>query len=384
MKRSDTSDSHPLRERHPARSVTLAWILASAYTLLIVYASLQPLLGWRLPPAEVLRFLTAPWPHYITLEDLLINTAAYVPLGFLLALALSPRRSALRAVLAAAALGALLSLTMEAIQMFLPKRIASNVDLLTNSVGGLFGAMAAPLLSPSGFPGRRLAAWRRQLFVPGTIADTGLVLGGLWLFTHLHPTAQLFGTGNLRSTFDLPVYLIHTPGRLLSAEAVIVFFNLVGLGLLIAGFTRHAAPPLRIITAVVGTGLLVKTVAAVVLFGAPGPLVWLTPGVALGLTAGALVLYPLVRMPYLPKMITALICLCGAVAVINFAPDNPYQTVPPKLIPGSTTHLLRFSNIVRALSELWPFLVIGFLLAAAGTSRSSTPHGVDQAAGDRL
>jgi hypothetical protein len=28
---------------------------------------------------------------------------------------------------------------------------------------------------------------------------------------------------------------------------------------------------------------------------------------------------------------------------------------------------LRFSNIVRALSELWPFLVIAFLLAAART-----------------
>jgi hypothetical protein len=78
-------------------------------------------------------------------------------------------------------------------------------------------------------------------------------------------------------------------------------------------------------------------------------------------------------------MITALISFCAAVAVINFAPDNPYQTAPPKLIPGSTTQLLRFSNIVRALSELWPFLVIGFLLAAAATDRAKNRHGVDRA-----
>lgn len=364
--RDDMSYPYSLHERYSARSATLAWMLALAYTLLIVYASLQPFLGWRLPPGEILRFLTAPWPHYITLEDLLINTAAYVPLGFLLAIALSARRSALRSVLAAAALAALLSLTMEAIQMFLPKRIASNVDLLTNSAGGLFGAMAAPLLSPSGFPGRRLAAWRRQLFAPGTLADMGLVLAGLWLFTHLHPTAQLFGTGNLRSTFDLPVYFIHTPGRLFSAEAVIVFFNLIGLALLVAGLMRDASRPLRIIAALVATGLLVKTVAAVTLFGSTGPFAWLTPGVTLGLAAGTLLLYPLVRLPHMPRTVTALICFCAAVAVINFAPDNPYQTVPPKLIPGGTTHLLRFSNIVRALSELWPFLVIGFLITVAG------------------
>ncbi|HET6493131.1 MAG TPA: VanZ family protein [Burkholderiales bacterium] len=375
MKRSDMSDSYPIRNRYRPSGTTLAWTLALAYTLLIVYASLQPFLGWRLPPAEILHFVTAPWPPYVTLGDLLINTAAYVPLGFLLAIALNPGRSALRAVLAAAALAALLSLTMEAIQMFLPQRVASNVDLLTNSAGGLVGAMAAPLLSPSGFPGRRIAAWRQRLFVPGALTDTGLVLAGLWLFTHLHPTAQLFGTGNLRSTFDLPIYLIHTPGRLLSAEAVIVFFNLIGLGLLVACLTRHTAQPLRIVTAVVGAGLVVKIIAAVALFGAPGPLVWLTPGVALGLTVGALLLYPLVRLPRTHKMIMALLSFCAAVAVINFAPDNPYQSAPPKLIPGNATHLLRFSNIVRALSELWPFLVIGFLLAAAAIDRARTGRG---------
>jgi len=350
----------------PARrtGAALAWTLALAYTLLIAYASLQPFLGWRMPPAEILHFVTAPWPQYVTLGDLMINTAAYVPLGFLLALALLPGRSAPRAVFAAGMLAALTSLTMEALQMFLPQRIASNVDLLTNSAGGLVGAMAAPLLSPAGFPGRRLAAWRERLFIRGTLADAGLVLAGLWLFTHLHPTAQFFGTGNLRSTFDLPVYLAHTPGRLISAEAVVVFLNLTGFGLLVGSLARVPIQPLKLVAALVGAGILVKTLAAVALFGAAGPLVWLTPGVALGLVAGGLVLYPLLRLPRTAQIVAALLCVSIAVTVINFAPDNPYQTAPPKLAPGSPTHLLRFSNIVRALSELWPFLVIAFLLAA--------------------
>ncbi len=342
----------------------LAWILAVAYLLLIVYASLQPFRGWRFPPPEILRFLGAPWPRYITLEDLLINVAAYAPLGFLLGVALRERFPARTAVVAAAALAAFVSLAMESAQMFLPARIASNVDLLTNGAGGLFGAMAAPLLSPAGFPGRRLAAWRHQHFMPGTLTDTGFVIVCLWLFTHLHPTAQLFGTGNLRSTFDLPAYFIHTPRLLLAAEAAIVFFNLLGLGLLIAGLMREAHHPLRVIAAVIASGLVVKSMAAVTLFDLSGPFAWLTPGVGIGLTAGALLLFPLVRIPRRPKLIAALICFGAAVAAINLAPENPYYTVSPKLIPGTTTHLLRFSHIARALSELWPFLAVAYLAAA--------------------
>jgi hypothetical protein len=37
-----------------------------------------------MPADEILYFLTAPWPRYITLEDIAVNVAAYVPLGFLL------------------------------------------------------------------------------------------------------------------------------------------------------------------------------------------------------------------------------------------------------------------------------------------------------------
>ncbi|HEX6064735.1 MAG TPA: VanZ family protein [Longimicrobiales bacterium] len=370
MTHSDTPAPAGTDERIRAQSATLALILALAYTLTIAYASLQPFLGWRLPAAEVLYFVTAPWPQYVTMGDLLINTAAYIPLGFLLAVALSRRRTAARAVLLAAALGALLSLTMEAAQMFLPKRIASNVDLLTNGTGALIGAMAAPLFSPSRVPGRRLAVWREALFLPGTLVDTALVLGGLWLFTHLHPTAQFFGTGNLRATFELPVYLMHTPGRLISAEALVVFFNIIGLGLLLASFIRSGVSPLRVIAAVVGAGICLKILAAVALFSAPGPLLWLTPGVVMGLVAGGLVLYLLIGIPHTAKIVTALLCFGAAVAVINFAPDNPYQTAPSKLIPGTTTHLLRLSNIVRALSELWPFLVIGFLVVAAFAART--------------
>ena len=161
----------------------LAWILVLAYLLVIAYASLQPFSGWRVPPEEIRRFLTAPWPPYITLDDVLINIAAYVPLGFLLANALMTRLGPRRAVLLALAFGGLISTAMEAAQTFIPTRVASNIDVLANTLGGLIGALAAPLFAPTHGLGIRLAHLRRDWFVHGRSADIGLMLVCLWLVT---------------------------------------------------------------------------------------------------------------------------------------------------------------------------------------------------------
>lgn len=348
------------------RGFQLAWILALAYLLIIVYASLHPFRGWRYPPDEILHFLTAPWPRYVTLSDVLINVIAYAPFGFLLSLGLKARLSAVAAVVLATLMASGLSLAMESAQMFLPTRIASNIDLLTNSTGALLGAMAAPLSLPSSFPGRRLAALRQQWFIPGAGADVGLVVICFWLLTPMHPTAQLFGTGNLRATFELPAYAIHTPQLLMFTEAVVVLFNLLGLGTLISTVMRRTSRPHLLIAAVVAIGLAIKAITSMILFKAPGLLIWLTPGVAIGLLAGALLLYPLTRMPRPAQIAVAILCFSAAVVAINLAPDNPYQMVPPKLLARGHTHFLSFSGIIRALSDLWPFLAIAYLLIAAG------------------
>jgi hypothetical protein len=281
--------------------------------------------------------------------------------------ALGARLRAPWAVLAAALLAALLSLTMETVQAFLATRIASRVDLLTNSMGGLFGAMAAPLFSPSGFPGRRIAAWHSRMLVQGAVADSGLVVACLWLATHLHPTAQLFASGNLRGTFGLPARLPHDPQLLLSAEAAIVFFNVLGLGLLVATLVREPRRYFPLVFGILGAGLIIKTLAGVALFDTH-PFNWLTPGVALGLTLGGLLLLLLVRASRRLGLITAALCLAAAVVAVNLAPENPYHALPPRLLTTSTTQLLRFSNIIRALSELWPLLAVGYLLTAAAAT----------------
>jgi VanZ family protein len=346
-----------------AHSVRLSWILTLAYLLVIVYTSLQPFQGWRWPPDEILRFLTAPWPRYITLDDIAVNVAAYVPLGFLLSIGCGARYGAAPGVLAAAFYATGVSLTMEAAQMFLPTRIAANVDLLTNGLGGLFGAMAAPLFAPSRAVGSRLHAWRHRAFREGMVADAGFVVVCLWVIAQTNPVTQLFGTGAVRGVFDLPVYFVHTPQLILSTEAAVVLLNLAGLGLVLAALATPAARPMPMIAAVVGTGVALKTAAAA-LAGSAHPFGWLTPGVSFGLLGGWLAIYALGRLPPRPQLAVAALCIVAATAAINLAPDNPYQNVPARLIAGGASHYLSFSGIVRALSELWPLLAVGYLVFA--------------------
>ena len=351
------------------RGLHLAWILAVAYLLVIAYASLQPFSGWWLPPQEIRHFLTAPWPRYITLDDVLINLGAYVPLGFLLARALLRRLGNVRAVLAAAALACLVSAAMESVQMFLPARIASNVDILTNGLGGLIGALAAPLFSPTRLLGIRLARLRRSWFIYGWPADLGLVLLFVWLVTQLHPTTQLFGTGHLRSTFDLPAWFIHTPSLLLAAEAAVAGFNVLGIGLIVIALTRERSRSGRVLVALLATGFAAKAYTALVVAKSAGPLAWLTPGVALGIVVAGVLLAALARLPRRAQWIIACVSFAAAIGAINVAPENPYQNVPAQLLAGPT-HFLSFSAIVRAVSELWPVLALAYAVAAAYGRRS--------------
>ena len=305
----------------------LARILALAYLLVVVYASVQPLRGWRMPAPEILAFLAAPWPRYITLEDILINIAAYVPLGFLLSIGYGARYGAGLGVLAAAFFAAGLSLAMEAVQMFLPTRIASNVDLLTNSLGALIGAMAAPLFAPSRLVGRRLHAVRHRLFQEGMVADVGFVIVCLWVLTQLHPTAQLFGTGAVRAVFELPVYFAHTPRLVLSIEAAVVFFNLVALGLIVAALMERPARPMLADCGGGGDGARAEDRGGGARQGgAPVRVAHARACRSVSSPAGSRsTLWCACRAR--AQLALAALCILAATAAINLAPDNPYQSV---------------------------------------------------------
>ncbi|HUN60386.1 MAG TPA: VanZ family protein [Candidatus Sulfotelmatobacter sp.] len=80
-----------------------------------------------------------PDPSYVA--DLAVNIAGFVPLGFFLtAFLLSNARSRMP-VFTAIVIGALLSLTIELLQAYIPERFSGMTDIITNTLGTALGAL---------------------------------------------------------------------------------------------------------------------------------------------------------------------------------------------------------------------------------------------------
>lgn len=330
-----------------------------------MYASLQPFAGWRTPPQEVLHFLAAPWPRYITAGDIALNVAAYLPLGAMLFFALRPPFAAAVACAASIVLAAALSLALESAQMFLPMRIASNVDLICNSAGAALGAAGAMLLALGNNP---LAAWRRRAVRADVLGDCGLIVIALWILIQFQPAPFTLGSGDLRDVLGITPVFAHTSHSYLLAEAAVVGCAVVALGLTVSLVMQSRRHTLRALTATLLATVAAKSTVAILLARQGSWLQWLTPGVALGLAAGGMLLALLQLLAPTTRALSALLCLAAGVVIVNLTPENPYQTLPAYVLNAQPTHLNNFSNIVRTLSRCWPFAAL-ILLAALVRAR---------------
>jgi hypothetical protein len=100
------------------------------------------------------------------------------------------------AALLALLAGVLISGVIEALQTYLPSRVASNVDLLTNGAGALLGGLLAAPFASSLIDRGRLADLRLRWFErrPSIL----LLLVALWPIAQLYPAPMLFGAGDVR------------------------------------------------------------------------------------------------------------------------------------------------------------------------------------------
>ncbi len=122
--------------------------------------------------------------------DMLANLALYMPLGLTLALALGFRAPRAVAVAVATLLCTQLSLLMEIAQLYTPVRVASLADTAFNAIGGLAGALAAPLLLRLGTGVAR----------PRLGDHFALLLLACWMAGRLHPYLPSLDLGEWRAS----------------------------------------------------------------------------------------------------------------------------------------------------------------------------------------
>ena len=227
-----------------------------AYLLLIIYASWYPFSGWRDSGAPPLAFLNLAKQRYWTGFDVTVNIIGYIPFGVLLVLSLYPRIRGVWAVLLAAIGGALVSGTMEAVQNYLPSRVPSNLDFITNSGGCLVGAVLGALWAPILLDRSRLFHLRRRWFAPH--ASQGLVLVALWPLAQIYPQSYLFGHGQVLPIIsgwlskwldeDIDLVAMLRPGAMMSveqywlSETIITACGMTGAALTLMCLVRRGAP----------------------------------------------------------------------------------------------------------------------------------------------
>ena len=346
-----------------SRRSKLVRYLALAYPLLVAYASLYPFSGWRAPVEDATAFVLADWPFYVTFSDITLNVLAYLPLGLLLTLTFMGRTPRWAAAMLGVLTGTLFSFLIELAQGYLPSRIASNVDLLTNAGGTVLGAAAAYAFGERWLLSGELFRLRGRYFLPGAATDYGFLLLALWLFTQLNAEIWLFGNGDLRHLVPGEVSVSYSAESYRYLEAGVAALNFVGVAFLLTALARSLLGAAVSVIALTAAALALKTIASSALFIPGNPSLWLTPGSLLGLAIGFAAWLLLARAPRSVLIRAAVVCLALGVVLVNLAPENPYLVAALKVWRHG--HYVSFNGMTRLLSALWPFLTLGYLLLLA-------------------
>ena len=365
---TDTEDAAGPRASPVARAALLA------YLLLIVYASWYPFSGWRSSGLSPFTFLTQHMPRWWTGFDVMVNIVGYMPFGVLLVLALYPAVRGMWAVFVAAVAGLAVSGTMETVQNYLPTRVPSNLDLLTNAGGCLAGALLGAWFAPMLLDRGRLYELRQRWFA--SHASQGLVLVALWPLAQVYPQNYLFGNGQvlpllsewLTEWLDTDIDLVTmlrgdapmSVEQYWLSETIITACGMTGAALTLLCLTRRGAPRLPLIMALAAVGLVVKTLASSLFFAPANALVWITPGAEGGFLIGLIMLAGLAFAPQVAQRRLAIVTLVLSLIVVNTIPANPYFV--STLQAWQQGKFLNFNGAAQFLGMAWPFIALWFLL----------------------
>ena len=333
--------------------------LVAGYTVFIVYASLSPFEGWQEQGLDFLDVLTSPLGLTYTPFDALSNLLAYFPYGLLLALTFRTYFGRTGSVLLAAFTAAALSVAMEYLQMYLPARISSNADILTNSCGALCGALFAVSVAEQTWFAR-LTQWRIGLFRQGAGVDFGLALVMLWMFAQINPSLPMLG--NVFITEPAFRMYIPVPEEAFSIwESLAVALNLMMVGALLLTLLRirrHAVIALLLVLVVVA---LVKFMAAALLLKSWAMLLWLNGEAMLGIVIGSVLIACIawLRQPWL--IWAAALGTMSYVVLGNLVLDSGTPSAAMQLYHWHYGHLRNYNKLSHIVSLVFPLLLGGYL-----------------------
>ena len=357
-----------------------------AYLVLIVYASWYPFSGWQIKNLAAISDVIRQWPRYWSIFDVVINVIGYMPLGMLIVFSLYPRFQRIGAIVLATLFGTVLSMCMEGIQYFLPTRVTSILDLITNASGCLIGAIIGTLLSAAILEKGRLGLLRKQWIHHESSRE--LLVLGLWPLAQIFPLAYLFGLGQILpilsswleefvnididlSTFFLNGLELEAEEFLLS-ETFITAFGCTGAILICLSLLNRHAPKFWLSCILLVSALGTKTLASAILFSPEVAFAWMTPGAKAGLIISIITLYGFSFAPAQVQRRLAIFMLCMSLILSNLIPSNPYfVTSMQNEVQGK---FLNFYGAAQFLSIFWPLIALWYLFNQTFKVPIPDPH----------
>ena len=333
--------------------------LLAGYVLLIAYASLSPFTGWQEQGLDFLAVLISPFKQTYSWFDALSNLLAYMPLGLLLGLTLRSKYRTEHSLLLATLGGVGLSATMEYLQMYLPNRTSSNVDLLANSIGTFAGAMVAIIISSRSWFAS-MEQWRTSHFATDGQAEPGLALIFLWMFAQINPSLPMLGSVFITAAAHLP--FVPTPIEPFNIwESIAVTLNLAMVGtllLLLLRSRRHAVGSLFIVLCSVA---LIKFIAAAVLLKSSALLLWLNSEAVFGIFVGSILMIALgwIGRPALIRL--AALSAIGYLALALWVLDNVPASTAMRLYQWHFGHLHNYNGLSQKVVLIFPVLMLAYL-----------------------
>jgi VanZ family protein len=344
-------------------------------TLAIVFLTLYPWLGWRGIVTEPWAFLSDPWPKRWTTFDVVSNVVAYFPIGFLVVLlAARPvdrrnsRSEVLALVCSALLFGSGLSFLLECLQSWLPNRVPSKLDWLTNSFGTLLGACAGVGLTiwlqrglhASSYMTARSSNTTWSQLSPGRLS-LGLLTLLMWVIINANPQRLLFASGEVLELLSVEVHTLalFDSGIL---EAFIVMAQMCIVSTIVWTAADKELTKRLLLVAAFGGGLMMKSVSSSWLVSEAEPFWWLTPGAQAGLILGSLAVALLITLKALAQIRIALILLVAVTILVNLAPDNPfYDSMIERWDQGRWSSL---HGLILSMAYIWPLIVLVYLWLA--------------------
>jgi hypothetical protein len=242
---------------------------------------------------------------------------------------------------------------MEVMQLFVPNRVSSPVDLATNTAGALAGALV--FLDPiHSVVTRPLGELREATIIPGAWGDAGLVLVMLWLLAQLNPALPFFGAGDIGGEARIEVEVLQNAA---------VGMGICGFGLFVSTLLARPQGSLRLTLLLLSAALWLKFLAATVLLTPHFSADWVSMGRIAGLVAGIAVFVPLRRLARAMRMYLALLAIpAGALLAKIFGTYSGLAEFL-RLFQWPHGQLGSFATLTRFLHELWPLAALVFLIA---------------------